>query len=81
MNPSALNRLASFVEEKIGTLVKTFQRTISEEVGNAGPEHCRTKRAIVQSMRKIQSLLRYGLGRQEARFSHAFIMIEVHELQ
>lgn len=58
MNPTALNRPASFVEEKIGTLIKTFQRTISDEVGNAGPEHCRTKKALVLSMRTIQSLLR-----------------------
>eukprot|EP00892_Ulva_mutabilis_P005341 jgi/Ulvmu1/3179/UM015_0220.1 len=58
MSPSALNRDATLVEKKIGTAIKTFQRTISDEVGNAGPEHCRTKNALVLSMRTVQGFLR-----------------------
>jgi len=59
MSPSALKREDTLVETKLGTSIKTFQRTISDEVGNAGPEHCRTKKALVLSMRTIQAFLRY----------------------
>lgn len=59
MSPSALNRDVTLVEKKIGTAIKTFQRTISDEVGNAGPEHCRTKKALVLAMRTVQGFLRH----------------------
>lgn len=55
--PSCLDRPAHPVEKAFDIRSKPFQRTVSPEVGNNGPQHIRTKEGICKAMQQLVALV------------------------